>query len=87
MTYNGEDTFKTFSGGLMTLISRLAILAYFFYQFNDLANHKKVISRKTNYVNLAEDDSIYPLTNSIFDIGLLFNINDDAVRERESLFN
>ena len=70
MTYNNQVTFKTFIGGIMTIISRIAILAYFLYQFRDLANHKKVITKKTNILNLAEDNSTYFLNSSNFDIAL-----------------
>jgi len=80
LTYNGENTFRTLGGGIITIISRLAILSYFLYQFREISNHKKVVTRKTNYINLVEEDEIYLLNNTNFDIGLIFNINDDDLK-------
>ena len=30
-TYKGEITFRTLTGGILTIISRLAIMSFFFY--------------------------------------------------------
>ena len=82
LTYNGDNTFKTFSGGVATMISRIAILMCFLYEFNEMVKNKKTITRKTNNINLVEDNSFYILNDTNYDIGIFVNINENELSKK-----
>lgn len=45
LTYKSDDTYKTFHGGIATILSRLAIVAFFCTHINLLVQKKNEIKR------------------------------------------
>ena len=71
-TLNSRDSFKTPFGGVITILTRLAILAFFLYGIKDVYDQKNTITSKTYYKDMSRDQTIISLTEETFDIAIGF---------------
>lgn len=51
LTYKGGATHKSFTGGIITILSRLGILAFFLSMINDVINKTKSVTMKEVFMS------------------------------------
>lgn len=73
LTYKNDNTYKTIQGGIVTMISRMIIVAFLLLHVKDLARRKNEIKRKAVYKDLVNDQEPYIMNTSTFDIALFVN--------------
>ena len=54
-TYNGHQTFHSRVGGVMTILTRVALLAYVLYSLKDVIAQKNTITSKNTYKDISMD--------------------------------
>ncbi|CDW76231.1 UNKNOWN [Stylonychia lemnae] len=82
-TYKNSSTFKSFLGGIVTLIFRIAVLVYLVTELINAMQKKSTISNSTYIRNIAEDFTVYEMTNQKFD--LAFQIQLDGAYAPQDL--
>lgn len=70
LTLNEKTVFKTVPGGLLSIISRLGILIYFWTLLPNVVQKKKTVEYKDVKVNLENDNDPFMLGLDNFDVGL-----------------
>jgi hypothetical protein len=84
LTYNGDSSFKTSPGAVISLIVLLAMVAFSSYKFSVFVNRQDPdVSRQTFLRNLDEKDE--ELTPSKFGLELAFGIGKPLPPEYGSL--
>eukprot|EP00347_Sterkiella_histriomuscorum_P000453 403375809 len=69
-SYKDQPTFKSTFGGIVTIFSRIALLAYFVVELQSVINRAKYQNAtSTVYQNLVNWDKVVQLDRHNFDIG------------------
>jgi len=64
LTYKNSSTFKSFIGGILTILTRLAILVYFVAQIVSVIQKQCTITVLDNYIDTGNDNTSYYLNDS-----------------------
>ena len=78
LTYKGHQTFHSVIGGVMTILTRLAILSYVLYSLKDVITQKNTIINKNTYKDTSIDPTVVILNISNFDIGIYIQYGNNA---------
>ena len=56
LTYKNDSSFKTTFGGLVTILTRLGIFAYFILEMNTVFQRKSTIKETLKILNILSED-------------------------------
>ena len=73
LTYRGETTYKSYFGGVVTIITRIAILAFLISELINVMHVKNTVQVSESRRNVALDKTIYNFTEKEFDLALRLN--------------
>jgi len=68
--HKGKKEFKSFSGGIFSLMTLLVILAYFIYLASDVWNFEVALKSSLLKRDLVFDNSTYGFNSSSFDFAV-----------------
>lgn len=75
LTYKREVTYQSAFGGIMTILSTLAVIAFFSLQLDKAINHKHFTINNTNYVKdlyLDHWDVVFSLSDFDYAVTLVY---------------
>lgn len=79
LTYKKDSRFKSFHGGLFTIVTLLSCLGYFCFQLGDVWNQKSTSKTTLFKRNLTFDKTAINLTLETFDFALsVFYLGNDS---------
>ncbi len=73
LTYEGETTYKSFIGGLLTILTRVAILSYLISELLQVLDKKSTVEVSEFKQNAALDPNNYSIDQSKFDMAIRLN--------------
>lgn len=83
LTYKNRTTFKTLTGGIVTLISCLVIFVFFCVMMNRIIEREKRITIRTEVKTPNKDLQEYPLDFSNFDLAVTISFFDELDHKEE----
>lgn len=69
-TYKGNSAYKSFLGGVISILVKMGVIAFFCVQMQKLAERVNSITFKTTYISNTDESQEYNLTSNEFDIAV-----------------
>ena len=73
LTYKEHDTYRSFVGGVFTIISRLIVCIYLILELKSVVEKKSTITSTAKIINTATDNTHYTLDQNMFDFAVRIN--------------
>eukprot|EP00347_Sterkiella_histriomuscorum_P004461 403360374 len=86
LMYKSKDTYQTILGGIFTIITRLAVLAFFMYGLINVYNKNGSIVKKTLYRDPLKENIRVEADQQKFDLGITFGIFDSSSDFYENVY-